>query len=141
MGGPWIHRLTNVDTISLTATCANCGPTVIAINAAGIRCTRRPRPLSPGRKTHTRLWRYRLTFDDWSTLLIAQSGRCGICRTPMVRPHVDHDHACCPTAPTCGKCVRGLLCDRCNRGIALLGDGVPRLRQALEYLLAASTDR
>jgi hypothetical protein len=30
---------------------------------------------------------------------------------------IDHDHACCPKRPTCGKCTRGLLCDRHNRAI------------------------
>lgn len=28
--------------------------------------------------------------------------------------HIDHDHACCPGAVGCERCVRGLLCVRCN---------------------------
>lgn len=27
---------------------------------------------------------------------------------------IDHDHSCCSTYPTCGKCTRGVLCQRCN---------------------------
>jgi hypothetical protein len=40
--------------------------------------------------------------------------------------HCDHDHVT-------GK-FRGWLCDRCNRGIGLLGDNIESLERALEYL-------
>jgi hypothetical protein len=49
---------------------------------------------------------------------------------------VDHDHACCPSdRKTCGKCFRGLLCDKCNQMLGLVGDSVDVLRAAITYLM------
>lgn len=63
----------------------------------------------------------------------AQQGRCGICETtePGVKGwSIDHDHSCCPKGQGCVKCVRGILCGRCNTGLGLLGDDPARLRKA-----------
>jgi hypothetical protein len=53
---------------------------------------------------------------------------CAVCRRPFGaagRVFADHDHACCPaqvdqTAKTCGKCIRGLLCFRCNTALGYI---------------------
>jgi hypothetical protein len=58
---------------------------------------------------------YKMTYEDYAALLEAQGGRCYICRRKSRKHfHVDHDHNCCPTRPTCGECTRGLLCHDCN---------------------------
>ena len=40
---------------------------------------------------------------------------CAICGT-MESLCLDHDHRCCPGRRSCGKCIRGCLCARHNRG-------------------------
>lgn len=72
--------------------------------------------------------RYGITFDQWTEMLIAQSGRCAICLDPMVDPHVDHDHST--------GSVRGLLCTNCNTGLGKFKDSPDRLASAIQYLLS-----
>jgi len=43
---------------------------------------------------------------------------CEMCGTTEGRLVVDHDHACCPGKYGCEKCIRGTLCDPCNRTAA-----------------------
>ena len=59
---------------------------------------------------------YNLTFEDYLNMLVWQGGACAICKLSVdgYRLSVDHDHACCPGKTSCGRCVRGLLCTRCN---------------------------
>lgn len=61
---------------------------------------------------------------------------CLICKRTDRKLHVDHDHACCAPnkARTCGKCVRGLICGPCNRGLGLFFDDPDALARAAQYL-------
>lgn len=65
-----------------------------------------------------RLKRYGITEEEYNSILDAQGYACAICQElqcDMDRAlSIDHDHACCSTGGSCGKCVRGLLCARCN---------------------------
>lgn len=79
---------------------------------------------------------------------LALDPSCEVCGTDLltmqrvgggVRPvlAVDHDHMCCPAdARSCGQCVRGLLCGRCNSAAGLLLDSVESARMMVKYLEA-----
>ncbi|WCE04454.1 endonuclease domain-containing protein [Pseudoxanthomonas sp. JBR18] len=69
--------------------------------------------------------RYGLTPADVDAMRERQGGVCGICRQPMNRECVDHDHES-------GK-VRGLLCHPCNVKLHSL-DRWPHYLAALDYL-------
>jgi hypothetical protein len=62
------------------------------------------------------LWtKYRLRKDQFDDLLQSQNNKCAICNNTFNEtPNVDHDHSCCKNYRSCGNCVRGLLCSRCN---------------------------
>jgi len=81
---------------------------------------------------------YNITLIEYNELRELQNFRCAICRKHESEfskgLFVDHDHGCCPGDKSCGYCVRGLLCNGCNRGVGFLGDDPATVQQALEYL-------
>lgn len=85
---------------------------------------------------------HHLSREEYDRRLEAQGGRCANRACPAEAPggassrnwHIDHNHACCPGAYSCGKCVRGLLCRLCNTGLGMFGDNAARMRGAIEYL-------
>jgi hypothetical protein len=90
-----------------------------------------------------RLKRFGITREQFDSMFVAQDSMCAICGTTDPGSTywcVDHNHACCPSSEkTCGKCIRGILCARCNQGIGHMGDDVARIRAAANYLEAANT--
>jgi hypothetical protein len=86
-----------------------------------------PEAAARWRKTH-RFTRFGITEEEFNQLLGIQGYACGMCRKPFgdgERISIDHDHACCPVLPgavarSCGKCVRGLLCFRCNTALGYI---------------------
>lgn len=66
--------------------------------------------------------RYSLPDGWYADRMERQNGVCASCGIgPGAKSlHVDHDHSCCDTLPTCGACTRGLLCTRCNTALAVL---------------------
>jgi hypothetical protein len=76
--------------------------------------------------------------EDFELKAEQQGGGCAICGE-QVKLSVDHDHECCPVVDrarnyTCGLCVRGLLCEFCNRGLGMFRDNPDLLRKAADYL-------
>lgn len=99
---------------------------------------------TPEGKAKQREWTIRCVFGlethEYEALLTSQGGRCANtgCRvdTPGGKGtwHIDHDHSCCPGTKSCGKCIRGLLCSRCNAGLGNFGDDTARLYGAIDYI-------
>lgn len=89
----------------------------------------------PCRSAHARAWRYGLDPEDVERMIHAQGGLCAICPARLADGYcVDHDHACCPGVKTCGACVRGLLCQECNRLVGKLESNPERLTKMLGYM-------
>lgn len=85
---------------------------------------------------------YGVTLETYNRILSEQGGGCAICGDPESSDGsslaVDHDHTCCSSARSCGKCVRGLLCRSCNQGLGNYRDRPDLLRGAASYLEARS---
>lgn len=77
-------------------------------------------------------YRHGLTIGEFDKL----PKMCQICGSKR-KLVIDHDHNCCPTI-SCGKCVRGVLCSRCNTMLGFALDSVTRLENAIGYLNARS---
>lgn len=82
--------------------------------------------------------RFKLSIEGRQALLAKQNGKCKICGTdnPGTRGwQIDHSHSCCPgRKKTCGKCIRGILCVPCNKGLGDFKDNPETLKRAIQYL-------
>lgn len=77
---------------------------------------------------------YNMSVQDYEEMFARQGGGCWICgAVPGDGKHldIDHDHQT--------NKVRGLLCNRCNRGLAIFKDSIELLGRALGYLNIAGT--
>lgn len=86
--------------------------------------------------TLQRLYKYGLTAAEYDAMFEAQGRVCAICGTddPGRSFCIDHDHSCCPGDKSCGKCIRGIICDPCNTGLGRFRDSADLLRKAADYL-------
>lgn len=99
------------------------------------RCTQANRQRDKDRWEFRYASKYGLSVTQIRELLSDPS--CAICGTtdPGNRPwHIDHDHECCQSQRSCGKCVRGVLCFMCNFAIGSARDDVGILAAAIDYL-------
>ena len=76
------------------------------------------------------LRKWGLTPEMVAEQIARQGGGCAVCRGPLLRMHVDHDHST-------GQ-RRGLLCQPCNHAIGLLRDDPGLMERAALYVASAS---
>ena len=74
---------------------------------------------------------YGVTREEFQSMLIAQGGKCAICKSEEWPgrdniPTIDHDHAT-------GK-IRSLLCGRCNSALGHIHDDLIIAREIVRYL-------
>lgn len=85
-------------------------------------------------------WKYNITFEQFLEKINNQAGKCKICEVPLTFGRgkssacIDHDHKCCPSKRSCGKCIRGIICSSCNKLLGLSYDDITILRKAILYL-------
>jgi hypothetical protein len=110
---------------------------------------RRWRAANPGRNGRDRdrpaeyKWRYNITAADVARMAEEQGGMCYLCTEPLDfetprRVHIDHDKNCCRGRRSCGTCIRGLACSKCNAGIGHFGDNADRMRRVADNLEMAN---
>lgn len=86
---------------------------------------------NPAKIKHHNLRRIGWTLPLYAAALAAQDTRCAICAgdlltIPSKAIHADHDHVT--------KKPRGVLCGKCNVGIAMFLDDPERMRSAADYI-------
>jgi Recombination endonuclease VII len=74
--------------------------------------------------------KYNITIEQYDEMLNKQNNCCKICGINQNELNkclvIDHDHIT--------NIVRGLLCDKCNRGLGHFNDNVDLLQNAIKYL-------
>jgi len=110
------------------------------INTAGTEAYSRYRSSESYRRTcvNTHLKRhYGITLEEYERMYEEQGGSCKICggtdtrqwrdgRTQRVKLFVDHEHKT--------NRIRGLLCNKCNVGVAMFNDSEDIMLRAAKYL-------
>ena len=88
-------------------------------------------------QTNRVLAKYGMDLEAFTRMRDEQGGKCampgcgaGIDEVPSTFTHIDHCHET-------GK-VRGILCNKCNRGLGFFNDDITRLEAAILYLNEAA---
>lgn len=76
-----------------------------------------------------------LDEDEFWGMIFIQDNRCAnqACRAENPT-HIDHDHSHCPGKLGCRKCVRGVLCSRCNTMLGFYEKDKEKFVGAMRYI-------
>lgn len=127
-------RFIQIDQVNQKQFCSYC-EYWLDYNCFGKRKDRNNAPQSKCNRCKT-YEKYNLTAREYDEILKKQNYECACCGISSEEKnlHVDHDHACCKTGKSCGKCVRDLLCNDCNAVIGHLKESVKAAKKVLAYL-------
>lgn len=88
--------------------------------------------------------KYGISAKQYYRLLHDQEYKCKICKVSIDdinrRLSIDHDHSCCPAKESCGKCIRGLICNSCNMALGYAKDSKNILTSMISYLELGCVD-
>jgi hypothetical protein len=89
------------------------------------------------RRTADQTWRYGLPPGAFEQMIAVNDGCCIYCakKIDFTQPKsfaIDHDHGCCPGKKSCGDCVLGIACARCNLGFGHFNDDPQLMIQAAQ---------
>lgn len=92
--------------------------------------------ISKDNSERNRFRKHGITKEIFESLVKAQGDCCAICEKPGTWKDlvVDHDHLCCDSQFSCGKCVRGALCRTCNTILGLLKEDENKIMSVLSYI-------
>ncbi len=92
------------------------------------------------RETHVK--RYGITLEWYYDKLDKGCGLCGTLDWGGYGPCIDHDHSHCDnTRFGCAECVRGVLCNKCNRSLGFLNDDTTLLAKGILYCTENDTNK
>jgi hypothetical protein len=77
--------------------------------------------------------RHHISKEKFDEMVDKFEGKCYTCKTNKAT-NIDHDHSCCSGNRSCGKCVRGILCNQCNTALGLVKDSREVLQNLIKYL-------
>jgi hypothetical protein len=77
--------------------------------------------------------KYGITFEQYEKMHDSQGNACCICNKKD-KLSVDHDHSCCSGPTSCGRCIRGLICFKCNVALGMVNDDKRLLQNMILYL-------
>jgi len=77
--------------------------------------------------------KYNIPYSRYEQIKKEQKDSCAIC-SKKEKLLIDHDHSCCPGVGSCGRCVRGLVCFKCNVALGMVSDNKNILNSMILYL-------
>lgn len=134
--------------------CLECGMPFATTSARKVYCTKLCYGRAKGKRANARreagttpkitpeyqrwnlIWvRYRMRQADWEKMFQDQGERCVFgCTEPGTGGWaVDHDHRCCDGRKSCGKCVRGILCQPHNMAMHYVDRFTDQMDDMVKY--------
>lgn len=129
--GAWVHRITNIDPVTMTADCRGCGCRV-RVKRFGKRYNKTLGTVVQEyqcKARHLQAVYGKLGDNDVSTFIQRADQTCDICGRgyPEASISWDHNHQS-------GE-FRGWLCYECNFGLGQFKDNIELLERAKHYLI------